>query len=90
MVNKKVISEIRPYTIVGADKDLAKLKEDILLQELELLWVWPLAYKVSQQSSENMCELQQHLAFYTGFQSVVAAATVSPSNSHNRFSGGQT
>lgn len=27
-MNNKFISEIRPFTIIGADKDLAKLKED--------------------------------------------------------------
>ena len=31
MVSTKFNSEIRPYTIVGADKNLAKLKQDILL-----------------------------------------------------------
>ena len=40
MVNIKFNCEIRPYTTVGADEDLAKLKQDVLLQELELLWVW--------------------------------------------------
>ena len=34
MVNKQFISEIRPYTVTGAEKDLAKLEGDFLLQEL--------------------------------------------------------
>lgn len=49
MVNKKFVNDIRPYIITGAHKDLAKLKEDTLLQKLELLWVWPYGYRVSQQ-----------------------------------------
>ena len=63
MVLTEINCEIRPYTIAGADKDLAKLKQDILPQEPELLWVWPHACKVSQQSSRNTCELLQHRPF---------------------------
>lgn len=33
MVNKQFISEMRPYTVTGAERDLAKLEGDFLLQE---------------------------------------------------------
>lgn len=45
MVNTKFNCEIGPNTAMGADKDLAKLKQDLLLQEQELLCH---AYEVSQ------------------------------------------
>lgn len=87
MVNKKFVNDIRPYIITGADKDLAKLKEDTLLPKLELLWVWPYGYRVSQQ---DHAWAAWHLTFHTEFHWVSATASVSLSKSHTYFFSGQT